>query len=289
MHVSSYPDGSQRILRRLARAAAVIAMFASVAGAAHAVEFDEKVKAPMVKDPAAFRSQAQSFSARYAALQAADPLATVTDRSLFSERFQVTWQLQQAIDTHRPLGDLAAVGFVSRGDGAYDIDYNAFPQWQRLDELFARLLPQYPWESYSAVLVSRGFRPADVEILENYIASHDASKAAQRDLLALAVSFSKLVKKYDKIKRPVPDALVLAYLYQRASLDAEATRAWTAGLLGNLDAQRGRILVALFSEMTSTGILAPSDQQAGIAEQLRILRLPNFEQLATAAANGGTP
>ena len=289
MHVSSNPDGSRSAARRMPFAAAVVALFASVAGVAHAVEFDEKLKAPRVLDGATFRSQAQSFSARFTAVQAADPQAAVIERGLFAERFQATWQMQDAIDAHRPLGDLSSLGFMSREDGGYDIDYNAFPQWQRLDELFATMLPQFPWESIGAVLVSRGFRPSDVEILKDYIATHDARKASLRDSLPLAVSFSKLVKKYDKIKRPVPDALVLSYLYQRARLEAESTRAWTEGLLTTLDAQRGRILVAFFSEMETKGILAPSDQQGGIAEQLRILRLPNFEQLVTAEVNGGTP
>ena len=62
------------------------------------------------------------------------------------------------------------------------------------------------------------------------------------------MSFSKIVKKYDKIKRPVDDAAVLSYIYQREKLKAEKGREWAEGLLNSLDAQRARILLAYFVE-----------------------------------------
>jgi hypothetical protein len=100
------------------------------------------------------------------------------------------------------------------------------------------------------------------------------------------LSFSKVVKKYDKIKRQVDDATVLSYIYQRQKIWSEMGREWADGLLNSLDSQRARILLAYVSEGKSTGVWGPSDQRAGIDEQLRLMRLPEFEKLATSEAMG---
>ncbi len=262
---------------------------AGAAAAVQAVEFDEKLKAPSVSEPAAFRAQAESFKSRAALLEDAGPRELMTNRTLFAERFDLTWQLQRALDVKRPLGDLAELGFVSRGDGSYSIDYDAHPEWHRLDEAMAGWLPLADWNTLGAELRARGFRESDVTALQEYVRTHDARRWSAARSLPLAIGFSKVVRKLDRVKRPVPDNLVLSYLYQRARADAEATREWAEGLLQALDPQRARILLSYFDEMKFTGIIAPDDQRAGIDELLRLMRQPNFEQLATAEAKEGTP
>jgi hypothetical protein len=278
MHVPSYP-----------RVVALLAMLAGFAGDAQAVEFDEKLKAPLMKDPVALRSQAESYVAKFSALQAAGPRELISNRALSAQRFDLTWQIQQAIDTHRPLGDLTALGLEARDDGGYHVDYNASPQWEQLEEVFLAWLPEANWEMFGMQLTQRGFRVEDVAAVRDYVSAHDARKMSLQRSLPLAVSFSKIVKKYDRIKRPVDDGLVLSYLYQRTRVNAETTREWAEGLLNTLDAQRARILIAYFSEMSSTGIWAPSDQRTGIDHLLGLMRLPNYEQLAAAEAAGGQP
>jgi len=277
MHVSSYP-----------RVLAMLGLLACCAGSAQAVEFDEKIKAPMVKEVAALRTQAQSYVEKFAEVQA-DPAAIFRDRALAAERFDLSWQIQRAIDVRRPLGDLSAIGLEPWKDGSYRIDFNAWPQWERPDEKFGFLLAGPDWQSLGEVLISRGFREADVATLKKYLATHDFQRDARRESLPLTLSFTKIVKKYDKIKRPVDDAVVLSYIYQRAKLNAERGREWAEGILNSLDAQRSRILLAVIDESQSIGIWAPSDQRAGIDEQLRLMRLPDFEQLATADAFGDAP
>jgi hypothetical protein len=277
MHVSSYP-----------RVLALLLTLACCAGRAQAVEFNEMVKAPLVKDPVALRSQAQSYSAKFAALQAS-PQELISNRALAAERFEVVWQIQRTIDARRPLGDLSAVGLKAQEDGSYRIDYNASPQWSQPGELLPGWLSTVDWEIFSQQLIERGFRAEDVAALKEYVATHDLQKSSRLESLPLALSFSKVVKKYDKVKRPVDDAMVLSYIYQREKLNAERSRAWVEGLINSVDAQRQRILLAYFDEMRSTGVWGPSDQRAGIDEQLRIMRLPDFEQLATAEAAGAAP
>jgi hypothetical protein len=268
---------------------ALMLMLASFAGVAHAVEFDEKVKAPMVKEPATLRTQAQSYVAKFNAQRATSPQEVVRSRALAAERFDLSWQIQQAIDVGNPLGDLTAVGIEARKDGSYHIDYNENPQWQRPEAPFMALLSNVDWQGLTAQLVSRGFRESDVVKLNDYMSAHDLVKDSSRDSLPITLSFSKIVKKYDKIKRPVDDATVLSYIYQREKLNAEKGRVWAEGLLDSLDAQSTRILLAYIDEFQSTGVWAPSDRRAGIDELLRTMRLPNFDQLATAEVTGGAP
>ncbi|HEY6124199.1 MAG TPA: hypothetical protein VIV63_06085 [Steroidobacteraceae bacterium] len=278
MHVPSYP-----------RVAALLLMLASFAGGAHAVEFDEKIRAPMVREPATLRTQALSYAEKFKALHAASPQDVIRNRALTAERFDITWQIQQAIDTGRPLGDLSAIGLEKKENGSYEIDFNANPEWDRPDFAFLTVLKHENQQAIDLVLTSRGFREADLATLKQYVSTHDLDQTVRSESLPLTLGFSKIVKKYDKLKRPVDDAAVLSYIYQREKLAAENGRRWAEGVLNVLDAQRARILLSFMGEMSIKGIWAPSDQRAGIDEQLRLMRLPNFEQLVVAEAAGVTP
>jgi hypothetical protein len=261
-------------------------VLASLAVTAQAVEFDERLKVPLMKDAGALRTQAQSFSARFADLKDAGAEQLITNSTLANERFDLAWQIQQAIDVHRPLGDLTTLGFVARGDGSYGIDLNAFPQWNRLDQQMAALLPQMNWDLFTRQLVDRGMPPADVAKLELYVSTHDAHASAGAQALPVSLSFARIVRKYDKLKQPVPDPVVLSYVYQRARTTADATREWADGLLKSVGAQSARILLSILSEGQSTSVWAPDDQPAGIADILATVRQPDFEARATAQAKG---
>ncbi|MEO8061116.1 MAG: hypothetical protein ABI821_00060 [Pseudomonadota bacterium] len=285
MNSSSYCQGR----RRLRAAAGFMLMFASLAGNVQAAEFDQKLSAPLMKDAGTLRTQAQSYSTRFVALQGAGPEQLITNRALASERFDLAWQIQQSIDVHRPLGDLSAVGFVDRGDGSFSIDLEKFPQWDRLDQALSGLLPQLEWEAYSRELINRGMARNEAVKMGAYVASHNVRAAVGAKTLPISLGFSRLVRKFDKLKRPVPDALVLSYVYQRERAAAEATREWTAGLLESVDAQGARVLLSVAAEGQPTYIWGPSDQPGGIADILATVRQPNFEQLVTASANGEAP
>jgi hypothetical protein len=275
--------------RRLHVAAGFVLTLASLSGIAGAVEFDERIKAPLMKDAGALRTQAQSYSARFAALGDAGPQQLITNRVLAGERFDLSWQIQQSIDVRRPLGDLSALGFVDRGDGTFFIDLRAHPQWNQMDKTFVALLPITHWDAFSKQLVARGVPAADTAKLRDYVATHDIRAAINSRTLPVSLSFGRLVKKLDKMKRPVPEATVLSYVYQRAKAESEASREWMAGLLASVDAQSARILISALAEGELTSIWAPDDQAAGIADILAKTRQPDFEARAIAAAKGEAP
>jgi hypothetical protein len=212
----------------------------------------------------------------------------VTNRALSQEHFDLVWQLTRALEDKRPLEDLSALGLVKDGNG-FRIDYNAFPQWQPFPEKVALLMPTMNMDVTGPQHVGRGFRDSDGVALRNYLEPYDHKAATRARTLPIAISFSKVVKKYDKIKRPVGKELVFSYIYQRNKAGAEVRRSWAEGLLQLLDAQRVRVLHSYFAEMESTGYWSPSDAEAGVASLLAVMRLPDYEQRATAEARGATP
>ena len=274
---------------RLAASLPTLWLLASITASATAADFDERLKAPRVQDVARLRSEARSYSTRFAEQQAAAPEKLVANPALSRERFDLRWQITQAIDAHEPLGDLSAIGLEATGDGAYRMDFASAPQWNALEELLVGLLPKANWDGLGPQLIARGFRPEDVAALREYVATHDGLAAARQKSLPIAVAFSRYVKKLDKLKRPVTDDMVLSYLYQQRRAHADAVREWAQGLFGTVDAQRGRILVSYFSENPGGGLWTPSDRRAGIADVLATARLPNYEQLAKEEAQGMNP
>jgi len=270
-------------------AAAVVAMFASVVGIANAVEFDERMKAPLAKDAAELRSRAHDFSERAAVARLAGAAAVVRDRNLSAARFDVEWQLHRSIDARQSIGDLSGEGIVDRGDGTYGVDLAAYPQWNDPAEQLAGLLPALSPAALAAELSRRGMSAGDIGKLREYIASHDVKAATAAAALPVTLSFSRVVRKYDKVKRPVPDSLVFAYIYQRERATTEARRAWAERLVDALQPDSVRVLESYFDEAKSTAVWAPSDSRAGIDGMLANLRLPDFAERAAAEVNGVTP
>jgi len=277
MHVSSYP-----------RATAWLLMLAGFASGAQAVEFDERVQAPMARGAAELKTQAENYTASFASLSAASPMQAVSSKVLAQEHFELKWQLQRTIDAQRPMEELSALGLEKVSNG-YRIDLNAFPQWNPPFEFLAVLMPSLSLDDLGPLLIARGFRDSDVAALRSYMETHDLDAAISAQTVPLAISFSKIVKKYDKIKRPVGTDQVLAFIYQRSRIEAEAQRAWSEGLLRTLDDQRVRILLSYFAEMESVRHWSPDNVEAGVAGQLALMRLPDYEQRVRAEASGVTP
>ncbi len=283
MQVTSYPCPKRARCGPIA--AGLLLWLAGIAGVAQAVEFDEKLKAPMARGGAELKAMAENYSAGFARLRDASPAEQVTNKALSAERFDLAWQIDRALEDKRPLEDLSALGLVKHEAG-FRIDYNAFPQWQPFPEVLASLMPTLNLDTAGPLLINRGFRESDVVALRNYVETHDLKAATSARTLPIAISFSKVVKKYDKIKRPVGKDAVFSYLYQRDKAGAEARRAWSEGLIKLLDDQRIRVLHSYFAEMQGIGYWAASDSEAGVASLLAAMRLPDFEQRAIVESRG---
>jgi hypothetical protein len=271
------------------RAAVLMLALVGVGALAHAAGFDEKLKAPTMKSAAQTHAQAKEFGARYREIRAANPSQVITNASLAREKFDLKWQVIHAIDERQPLDNFAELGFESLGDGAYKANLNEHPEWDDLPSGMAGILTGQDLEPLGQALLQVGFRPEDLVTLRNYVASHDARVASKSAVLPIALAFAKVVRKFDNAKRPVPDALVLSYIYQTSRAISESDRLWAEDLLQQFDAQRARVLLSTFMEFGTTGQWHPTDPAQVIASQLQAVRLPNFEDLAKAEAKGVAP
>lgn len=285
MHVTS-PCREQRDSRSRTFAAVLMLALAGTGGLAQAAGFDEKLKAPMMKDAADLRTQIESFAPRYREIRAATPMQMITNASLARQQFDLTWQLERAVNDGRPLKEIEAIGFVNHGDGSYSIDVAVHPEWRVQANHIKSGLTSSLLEPICGALVERGFRPEDVAALKNYVSVHDVVAMGRAATASTALAFHRVVQKFDKARRPVPDSLVISYWYQNTRLINETNRAWTEGLLENLDAQRRRILLSYFSEAPGSFFLIPEGVSAGIGQTLTSVRAPDFEQRVMAIARG---
>jgi hypothetical protein len=282
MHVPNSQHRSRYRWRPPVAAAWLLTL--ALSGSAQAVEFDASLRAPMMKSQGELKSQAQDYSAKFNAARAAAPDRLVTDTALGREQFDLAWKVKRAIDEQRPLDELATVGIVSDVNGHVRIDFNAYPQWLPYEERFAALLVEPNMEGLGKELTQRGFREADVAALGSYLSTHNLEHASAERTLPVALSFNKLVQKFDRTRRVVDPGLVLSFVYQRERARSDATREWAAGLLQTLDAQRARILFDYVSEPESFGYWTPTVQSVAFAEILATMRRPDFEQQAIAEA-----
>jgi len=277
MHVRNTCRGPRHSVRWPFAAVLMLAL-AGAGGIAHAAGFDEKVKAPMMKSAADLQSQAQSFATKYRAIGDATPAQLVTNASLARQQFEFSWQLERAVNERQPLHELESLGFVSAGNGAYKIDTRQNPEWRSQGEYIATMFSGNLREGVFAELLERGFRPEDVAALREYIDSHDVTQAARAATLPVALDFQKIVRKFDKAGRPVPDVLVVSYWYQSAREYFNANRAWSEGLLKTLDAQRQRVLISYLSELISFKSVIPENVDEGIRQTLASMRSPDLEK-----------
>jgi hypothetical protein len=269
--------------------AAILATGIAITGVAQAAGFDEKLKAPTMREVSELRSQAVGFAARHGEIRTAAPDQLIRDTALASRKFDLIWQIQRAIDERKPLQDFAQLGIVSRGDGSYSVDMGEHPEWYDLHETMAGMLMREDLDALGPALIARGFRPQDVTILKDYVASNNPAKASANEVASVAIGFSRAIRTLDRIRRPVPENTITSYFYQRARAASESDRHWVEGLLQRLDAQRGRILVSIFTEMKATAVWSPEDWSETAAAFITQARQPGFEARVAAEAKEVAP
>lgn len=286
MYIPSNCQNKQRHRWRPALVTMLMLTLAGLHGAAQAMEFDEKLKAPMMKSQGELHSQAQRLATQYRTLLETAPEQLIRNSALVRQQFDLKWQVQRAIDEHKPLEQLAALGIISQGNGSYGIDLGEHPEWNDLHETMAGFLVRADLVEVGPALISRGFRPEDVATLKAYVAEHNPDTAASAAALPVVVGFGRVVRKYDKLRRPVPEAVVVSFIYQRARAISESNRRWVAGLFERLDEQRIRIVMSSFTELKPTTVWIPENISQGIAEYLVLVRQPDFEARVTAESKG---
>lgn len=280
MQVTSPCPCRRHSLRRPFAAVLMLAL-AGAGAVAHGSGFDEKLKAPMMKSAEDFKTQAQSFATKFRTVRDAEPAQMVIDASLARQQFEMSWQLERAVNERRPLSEPESLGLISLENGGYRIDTRENPQWRAQGEYIATMFKSNVREGTFKELQERGFRPEDIEALRTYIGSHDVDVASRTAMQSVARAFQGVVRKFDKAAKPVPDALVVSYWYQSGRAYQEATRTWSEGLLKTIDAQRQRVLSSYLAELVSFKSVTPESVEEGVRQTLESIRSADLDKEST--------
>lgn len=267
--------------------AVLVLLFGGIAFGAHAVEFDEKLRAPQASNGAELKALLEQ---RSASLQGADPAAAlerVRSPSAARDHFEITWRVGRSVDAHPALPELEALGFVPREGGGYSVDTQAHPEWRSLTESLWQVVNPGFLERLVPALTARGFLPGDLDALRRYVATHDLERARRQFKLELAIATSKVARKLQRLKRPVDDRFMWSYFYQRAAGIAEVERRWSQGLLDALEPRAQRILASYLTEGPGTWTIMPTTDDEAIAHERDLLLKPDFETLARKAFEEG--
>jgi hypothetical protein len=262
-------------------------LLATAAFAAQAVEFDEKLKAPMAASGAELKSRIEALAVKGGAADAQARVDEVRSQSFARQRFEARWLLGRMIDARKPLPELEALGFVAREDGGYAVDTEEHQEWRPLQNNLLIFADPEIIDSVGAALLARGFEPGDLEVMRNYVRQHDLKRMCSEDQLALLLSAGKMAKKRQKLKLPVDDRFMWSFFYQKASQLEESERRWAAGLLNSLTPHSQRALASYFSEGSGTMTIIPTDDSAAIAYERELLLNPDLEDLAKTAFKEG--
>jgi hypothetical protein len=258
-----------------------------IAYTAHAVEFDENVRAPMVGNAAELRSRLESRNATFAATDAPSALARVRSAAAARQHFDATWLLGRMVDSGQALPELEALGFVRREDGGYSVDTLAHPEWRSLADTLWQVVNPQMIDKITPALLARGFTTGDMNLVRDYIASQELDQARSRFKLDLAISTSRYARKLQRLKRPVDRHFMWNYFYQRSAGIAEVERKWSQGLLDALEPRAQRILASYLAEGAGSWLILPTVDDEAMAYERDLMLKPDFEQQARKAFEEG--
>jgi hypothetical protein len=259
----------------LARA---LAMALSLAGAAQAVEFDEKVRAPRAASGVDLRSRLESVAAKVKGPAALAPLDALRSSSFARERFDARWMLGQMVDARTPMPEIESLGFKADGKGSYTIDTREHPQWRPLEERIQLLSSPKVLGGLERELAARGLNAEDFAKIREYLSLRNLDQERAQSKLAFMLSAGKMAKKMQKLGR-LDDQFMASLSYQRARELAEVERRWAAGLLDSLPPQGQRVLASYLTEVPSTTSFVPEPTADAYRQEKELLLRPDFERL----------
>jgi hypothetical protein len=285
MHVPSNQRGRLWRRRHGQIALALAALCAGLAGVAQAVDFDENLKAPMVRNGTELKPKLARYVASMETLKT--PLEQVRDKASLRERFDTHWLLGRLVDEHAPLPELAELGFEARGDGSYSIDTQKHPEWRPLGRDLSTISNAAAVDALAPGLIARGFREDDLAALRKYAGEHNLDQLRAERKLAIVLSAATAAKKLQKIRRPFDDQAMLAYFYQKSLGAEEVEQQWAEGLLNSLTPQAQRILASFYAEQPGSWFIAPTPTKDALEYERQLLLRPDLEKLARKAFEEG--
>lgn len=264
----------------------LLALLLAGVGVAHAVEFDEKIKAPRALSNADLKAKMESVAAKVTGANAIPPLEALRNASFARERFDARWMLGQMVDARVPMPELESLGFSADGNGAYTIDTREHPEWRPLEERIQLLAAPGVLAGMEPDLVSRGLHAEDFAKIRGFATAQNLDQQRAQSKLAVMISAGKLAKKLNKLGR-LEDSFFVSLAYQRARDLAEVERRWAAGLLDSLPVQAQRVVASYLAEGPSHTSFVPEPTADAYRQERELLLRPDFERLVRDAFQEG--
>jgi len=269
--------------RRCLLALPLLALVAS----ASAVEFDEKLRAPLVRSGAELKPKLESYVSLVKSVQGREPLEVVSNATLARDHFDTVWSLGRLVDARQPLPELEALGFVAKPNGSYTINTTDHPEWRPLHQSLTLLTNTGVMDGSAEAFLARGMSTEQLALLRQYVADHDLERARDEGKLKLGLAANKVAKKLQKLKR-LDDNFMWSYIYQKSLDDSEIIHRWASGLLQALEPQSRRIIASYFDEQRGSWSISPTPVEPAVKYERDLLLRPDFEQLVQKAFKEGT-
>jgi hypothetical protein len=260
------------------RGSSALLWMLALAGAAQAVEFDEKVRAPKAASGVELQAKLDSVFAKITGPDAMGPMDAMRSSSFARERFDARWMLGQMVDARVPLPELEALGFNADANGSYTIDTREHPQWRPLEDRIQLLSSPNVLAGLEPELTARGLQAGDFAKVRDYAGLRNLDQERAQSKLTIMLSAGKLAKKMQKLGR-LDDQFMASLSYQRSRDLAEVERRWATGLLDTLPPQGQRVLASFLTEGPSTTSLVPEPRADAYRQERELLLRPDFERL----------
>lgn len=187
--------------------------------------------------------------------QKAEPGAFIRDKATYHKRQDLHLAIEDALNRRQPI-DLTKLGFTLTESGDYSIKTRNAPEWGQFDSFLRVLASPDAFEGNAKGLKRRGFRDADLQLLQSYLEAHRPEHVSFFQNKALTEKFATTIQSRNRV---VSSDEISAFVYQANRNINEARRQWAVGLLDMLDKQRQRILISYFQEIDATYVIAAAN------------------------------
>ena len=253
-------------------------LFALLIGAqVHGAPFNEQMRAPPA-NAAQLKEKLERCFKMVEEKRAKGEEALLRDPVAHQEVVDLEFAIGRRLDEGQALGDeaeLAQFGLVKRPDGSYLVQTKKFPQWKSLDRRLLWFTNEEAIEGFLPALQARGFRPDDIDVLREYVRTHDVAAAMFPEQKELMQTFAQRAASASRED-------VLAYVYQSNRLRREYERRWAVGLLDAVTPQSRRALTSyLLEEWPEEVVFGAPDSivDARVAETLSLFHSGEYQRL----------
>lgn len=209
----------------------------------------EKITSTLQLKPADVDQLYQSFEQHFGRFVRAKNSEKVDFHFLFESQssfksFNLMYRLRKAMSQGYDVSRFEKFGFNIESSSSYTLDYGTHPHLASIDSLFH--LVHISRDGKEHFLIPLGFRPEDIDIIENYVAETDTNRLFNDEYFPYLEYILPIIRTTLRSEKIVEQAEITkqinAFNYTSSYIRYRQDRNWAIGLMRSLDKQRQRIL-----------------------------------------------